>query len=280
MSAGCHELPASTRGYCCWPTFEIPRGTDAHSGAARWFGGRIPAHRFDSIPVLRVTTVNPFKRRGRHHEISAVIGERGRSTQPSAVRVAARTERNGVPARLLRAILAILPNDLSGLAHIFTAGIAASEEARFEIVHAGRRRRGDRSRVRLRGQDRAPAAGRFDGGQRSRARRACRDISPVRSQSDPLDLRGRQEQDHLIESGRGIQIKFSSTLPFTFSGPIKLPAPIEIDQRAVNRAIAAGINAQVQQNSALAGDDPVRPQSDRLARRSAELKASAPQGVA
>jgi hypothetical protein len=99
MSAGCHELPASTRGYCCWPTFEIPRGTDAHSGAARWFGGRIPAHRFDSIPVLRVTTVNPFKRRGRHHEISAVIGERGRSTQPSAVRIAARTERNGAPAR-------------------------------------------------------------------------------------------------------------------------------------------------------------------------------------
>ena len=41
---------------------------------------------------------------------------------------------------------------------------------------------------------------------------------------------------------------FSSSPPIAFS-PVKvLPPPVTIDQRAVSRAIAAGINSQVQQN--------------------------------
>ncbi len=69
------------------------------------------------------------------------------------------------------------------------------------------------------------------------------DLNPIRSIYE-----GVKSKITSSNPGEGYNLKFSSTLPFTFSGPIKLPAPIEIDQRAVNRAIAAGINAQVKQN--------------------------------
>ena len=109
------------------------------------------------------------------------------------------------------------------------------------------RHRGDRSRVRPRGQDRAPERPLRWPPVRALGERAATfrlsDLNPIRSIYE-----GVKSKITSSNPGEGYNLKFSSTLPFAFSGPIKLPAPIEIDQRAVNRAIAAGINAQVKQN--------------------------------
>jgi len=43
-------------------------------------------------------------------------------------------------------------------------------------------------------------------------------------------------------------LNFPSAPAIAFNGPIKLPQPVVIDQAAINRAIAAGINSQINQN--------------------------------
>src|SRR5215467_10456156 len=70
------------------------------------------------------------------------------------------------------------------------------------------------------------------------------DFNPIRAIYDDV-----KSEITSPNPGAGYSFKISSPpLPTTFSGPIKLPDPVRIDQRAIDRAIAAGINAQVQQN--------------------------------
>jgi hypothetical protein len=44
------------------------------------------------------------------------------------------------------------------------------------------------------------------------------------------------------------RLNIPSSPPIRVTGPIKLPEPIKIDQTAINRAIAAGMNARIQQD--------------------------------
>jgi hypothetical protein len=66
-------------------------------------------------------------------------------------------------------------------------------------------------------------------------------LNPIRSIYEDVKTRITSPSPGLAFGGR-------STPPITLDGPIKLPKPVQIDQAAINRAIAAGINSQIQQN--------------------------------
>jgi hypothetical protein len=72
------------------------------------------------------------------------------------------------------------------------------------------------------------------------ARLRLSDVNPIRAVYDDVVKK--------ITSGNPAPpLNLRSSAPITV-GPVQLPKPIVIDQREINRSIAAGINARIQQD--------------------------------
>ena len=72
------------------------------------------------------------------------------------------------------------------------------------------------------------------------ARLRLSDVNPIRAVYDDVAKK--------ITSGNPAPVLgLRSSVPVTF-GPIQLPKPVVIDQREINRSIAAGINARINQD--------------------------------
>ena len=68
------------------------------------------------------------------------------------------------------------------------------------------------------------------------------------SHLDPIRSIYEDVKTKITSSHSSMEFNLRSVPPTVFDGPIKLPKPVQIDQPAINRAIAAGINSQFPQS--------------------------------